>query len=187
MKSPMLKKAKKIKRPLPGSLKEISPSRNWQVQILIKSKGFKGKKESLRRTIKKILLLVENKTAPTKLPSTVSQLSVLFTGDTEIQKLNRLWRGKDKATDVLSFSQLEGMLNAFVPVVTLGDIVISLDTAKVQARKFACSLDQEVLRLMIHGVLHLFGYDHVGVKAATASKMRKFERDLMRLLSRARK
>lgn len=108
-------------------------------------------------------------------PQGVKQLSVCFVNDKEIHLLNRDWRGKDKPTDVLSFSQLEGS-DSFIVSEDLGDLIISLDTAKRQARQFGCSLNQELLRLMIHGVLHLFGYDHEHVSKAEANRMRRMEK-----------
>ena len=109
----------------------------------------------------------------------VNSLSVVLTDDIEIHELNRCYRGKDKPTDVLSFSQLEG--NEGVCSDSLGDIVISIDTAKRQAIKFKCSFEEELLRLLVHGVLHLFGYDHERVSASKSAEMR---RTLKKLIER---
>ena len=89
------------------------------------------------------------------------ELSILFVSDHEIQKLNRLYRGKNKPTDVLSFPLQEGQaqhLNRHIAV--LGDIVISVDTAKRNAQKMEKSFKEELQFLLIHGFLHLLGYDH---------------------------
>jgi probable rRNA maturation factor len=102
-----------------------------------------------------------------RLPPEVNELSVLFTSDAEIRKLNHLFRQKDKPTDVLSFSQQEGVHGGSV----LGDLVISLDTAKRQAKEYGVTLNQEVLRLIVHGLLHLYGYDHENVSKQRASDM----------------
>jgi len=84
-------------------------------------------------------------------------VTVVFSNDEEIRGLNRVYRGKDKPTDVLSFSAGE----SFPPgEETLGDIIISIDTAAGQARKRRWSVEKEVRVLLIHGVLHLLGYDH---------------------------
>lgn len=88
-----------------------------------------------------------------------SELSLALVDDREIRELNRTHRGKDRATDVLSFSLVEGD-HALHRGDLLGDVVISLDTARRQARARHKSLDEEVARLMIHGVLHLIGHDH---------------------------
>ncbi len=84
-------------------------------------------------------------------------LSILFVDDKRIKELNLQFRGIDKVTDVLSFSQNEGVLNLSN---MLGDVVISLEQAKRQAPLSNNSYEQEVLYLIIHSVLHLIGYDH---------------------------
>jgi probable rRNA maturation factor len=80
----------------------------------------------------------------------------LITGDAELRRLNRDFRGKDYATDVLSFPAAAE--NAAVPF--LGDIAISLGRARAQAREFGHTIEREVQILMLHGVLHLMGHDH---------------------------
>jgi probable rRNA maturation factor len=81
-------------------------------------------------------------------------VSVLFCGDRLMARLNRRWRGKDRPTDVLSFPA-EGLAAGF-----LGDIVISIPYASRQARRRGESRAREVDRLLLHGYLHLLGYDH---------------------------
>ena len=85
----------------------------------------------------------------------------LITGDAELRRLNANFRGKDYATDVLSFPSGEG--GAF-----LGDIAISLGRARAQAREFGHPIEHEVQILMLHGVLHLMGYDHESDAGAMA-------------------
>jgi len=77
----------------------------------------------------------------------------LLTGDAGLRKLNRQFRGKDAATDVLSFPLEAGAGG-------LGDIAISLARARAQGRRFGHSTECEVRVLMLHGVLHLMGMDH---------------------------
>jgi probable rRNA maturation factor len=84
----------------------------------------------------------------------------LITGDAELRKLNRQFRGKDYATDVLSFPALDGE--------GLGDIAISLARARAQAREFGHTTEQEIRILMLHGVLHLAGMDHETDRGAMA-------------------
>ena len=88
-----------------------------------------------------------------------SDLSVGLVGDVEIRELNRDYRDKDRATDVLSFSLVEGEWSGFRGAM-LGDVVISIETAARQARARHRSLNEEVTRLLIHGILHLLGHDH---------------------------
>ena len=81
-------------------------------------------------------------------------VAIRITDDAEIHALNRDWRGKDRPTDVLAFAQREA---AAADAGLLGDIVISLDTARRQAKK---GLYAELLHLASHGLCHLLGYDH---------------------------
>lgn len=114
---------------------------------------------------------------------------MVFTDDAGIQELNRTWRGKDKATDVLSFSQVEGEATGGLPervavsLGMLGDVVISADTAGRQAVAIGHSFEDEVRRLLVHGVLHLLGHDHVH-GGWQAKRMKQEEQRLLRLLRR---
>ena len=90
------------------------------------------------------------------------EISVLFTDDKFIRSLNNKYRGIDKPTDVLSFNLQEGALK--YPEVEsdklLGDIIISVETAQRQANNLNHSMEKELTILLIHGLLHLTGYDH---------------------------
>lgn len=90
------------------------------------------------------------------------EISVLFTDDKFIRTLNNKYRGIDKPTDVLSFSLQEGAIKS--PEVEsdklLGDIIISVETAQRQADNLNHSREKELTVLLIHGLLHLTGYDH---------------------------
>ncbi len=91
-----------------------------------------------------------------------AELSILVAGDMKMRRLNRQWRGIDKTTDVLSFSMLEGegvSRDGAAPLV-LGDIIISAPRALAQAVEAGHSLEEEMLFLLVHGILHILGYDH---------------------------
>ncbi|MCB0338358.1 MAG: rRNA maturation RNase YbeY [Bdellovibrionales bacterium] len=103
-----------------------------------------------------------------------AKLSLLFTNDSRIRELNRAYRKKDAATDVLSFSLHEGEVVPF-PSASIGDVVISVETAQRQAKERDIYLYQELLRLFIHGVLHLAGFDHENVSDEDANRMRAKE------------
>ena len=105
----------------------------------------------------------------------------MVTNDEEIHQLNRTWRGKDKPTDVLSFSQIEGVPAPHSSPI-LGDVVISAETAKRQAETAGCSLEEEITRLLVHGILHLLGHDHVH-GGRQAAKMKREEKRLMELIA----
>jgi probable rRNA maturation factor len=105
-----------------------------------------------------------------------AELSILLTDDTEIRDLNRTWRQADRATDVLSFSQLEGPgRHGRADPHVLGDVVVSAETA---ARRRKRPLEDELVRLLVHGVCHLLGYDHP--TRAAARRMFAHERTLIR-------
>ncbi|HEX8438949.1 rRNA maturation RNase YbeY [Archangium sp.] len=111
-----------------------------------------------------------------KLELTGSELSISLVGDHAIRRLNRTWRKKDKATDVLSFPA--GDLPKGTPGPRqLGDVVISLDTAKRQAKEYERTLEAEVARYLAHGLLHLLGYDHE--RPRDAQKMARTEEELL--------
>ncbi|MBO8141428.1 MAG: rRNA maturation RNase YbeY [Firmicutes bacterium] len=98
-----------------------------------------------------------------------AEVSVTFVDDSAIRELNRDYRGKDAATDVLSFPLWEPDDIRLIREdprrfperpLPLGDVVISLETAARQAEEYGHSLGREVAFLCVHGVLHLLGYDH---------------------------
>jgi len=91
------------------------------------------------------------------------EVSILLVDDAAIQALNARYRGKDEATDVLSFTQEDAFVIPGEPRI-LGDVVVSIDTATRQAAAGGRSLEDEVAQLIIHGVLHLLGYDDVTTK-----------------------
>jgi probable rRNA maturation factor len=88
-----------------------------------------------------------------------AELSISFVDDAEIQELNRHHLRRDKPTNVLSFSMREGEFPGLHPDL-LGDVVISVETAKRQSPRFGLNEDEMILFLIIHGILHLIGYDH---------------------------
>ncbi|MDH3257115.1 MAG: rRNA maturation RNase YbeY [Nitrospinota bacterium] len=94
-----------------------------------------------------------------KFGETQCELSLLLTDDAEIQTLNKTYRSLDKATDVLSFPQDEDAVNESGDTL-LGDVVISVETAARQAEEHHLSINEELILLAIHGILHLLGYDH---------------------------
>jgi probable rRNA maturation factor len=111
-----------------------------------------------------------------------SELSVSLVRDDEIRDLNRRYRHKDRHTDVLAFALREG---AFAAVGNaLGDVVISLETAARQAREHGGALVDEVDRLLVHGLLHLAGYDHE-VSPREERRMHRKEREVRARLRRA--
>ncbi|HEX2917714.1 MAG TPA: rRNA maturation RNase YbeY [Edaphobacter sp.] len=105
-----------------------------------------------------------------KVVGLAGEVDVLLTSDEEIRRLNRTFRKKNKATDVLSFPAPEELAEEHA-----GDLAISLDTAARQAESFGHSLNDEVKILLLHGLLHLAGMDHEvdsGEMAAREAELR---------------
>ena len=113
------------------------------------------------------------------LGSARAELSILLVDDAAISELNHRYRGRSRPTDVLAFSLLEGA-HADRRGALLGDVVIGIETAARQARARRRTLDDEVARLLLHGALHLVGYDHL--RSAEARLMRAQERRVWRAL-----
>jgi len=127
----------------------------------------------LKSNAKKFLLKVLK-----KLKEDNREVSVLFCDDGFIKKLNGEYRGKDEPTDILSFPRDGGCG---------GDIAISLDTLVSNAKEFNLSADEELKRLLIHGVLHLAGFDHkahcLTAESIAAEPMFEIQERLMRELT----
>ncbi len=103
-----------------------------------------------------------------------AELSVLLTDDDQIQELNRLYRKKDRPTDVLAFAMNEGHA---VPTSRdpkmprlLGDVIVSIPTARAQAKRADKAPLEEVTMLLAHGLLHLLGWDHDTLKKDRAMR-----------------
>ncbi len=97
---------------------------------------------------------------------TECEVSLSFVSDEEIKEINKNFRNIDSSTDVLSFPQIDYDVDEVVMTnendeIVLGDIIISVDTAKRQAEEFGHSLKREICFLTVHSMLHLLGYDHM--------------------------
>ncbi|MBI5641334.1 MAG: rRNA maturation RNase YbeY [Nitrospirae bacterium] len=113
-----------------------------------------------------------------------AELSVLLVNSRRMKHLNARYRGIDKVTDVLSFP-MDGQL-FHAPSVPLGDIVICIPKAVSQAREYGVSFHDELLRLMLHGLLHLIGYDHEK-NSYQKIKMQRKERELLNAVKKVAK
>ena len=150
-------------------------------------KSFKRKgREELRKGRKENLVILRkpvaglSDTALAKFVARASRASklagtvnVLVTGSSELRSLNRRFRGKDQPTDVLSFPPGPIFVNGLA-----GDIAISADIAKQNARRLGHSAAQEIKILTLHGVLHLVGYDHETDQGTMAGKETQLRRSL---------
>jgi rRNA maturation RNase YbeY len=127
--------------------------------------------QRLRRTTKSIC----DVWVPAEEPDQPLEVSLRLCTDQEIRNLNSEWRGKDQATDVLSFPQFDMPLPSWAP--TLGDVVISVDTAARQAEQQGHHLGDELVILLTHGVLHLLGFDDRN--ATERERMAQAERGIL--------
>lgn len=107
-------------------------------------------------------------------PHVVGDFGIALVNDKKIRELNRRYRAHDTPTDVLSFPLSDGQ-QAHEP---FGDVIISYETARRQARAYGASLQREIQRLLIHGTLHLCGHDHHEPRAA--ARMHALTRRLLR-------
>ena len=139
------------------------------VDILRKGAGRDYPSRKLKKIALKVLELLEQNQA---------ELSLALVSNAEIRRLNAKYRKKDYPTDVLSFP-VEDRLP--VGERLLGDVIISVEKARQQAKERRRSLDQEVVTLLIHGVVHLLGYDHER-SAKDAQVMGRLEKKIYRVL-----
>ena len=131
--------------------------------------GFLKKREQIKLG-NHIKLILKKLGIPDK-----KELCITFLNDKCMRKLNSTYRGIKRTTDVLSFPQ-DGP-----DTQSLGDIIISVDTAKRHAQFYRISIQREIIKLIIHGILHMLGYGHK--KKNDASKMRKKEKELLQLVN----
>ena len=135
---------------------EVSTEANWPAP---------SRWEDLADRAAKVLVHIAPELANPRLSA-----SLLFTSDAEVHALNRDWRGKDQPTNVLSFPMLERAellaLGAAGPPELLGDIALALETCTREAADKGISLDHHTAHLIVHGLLHLAGYDHETSPAA---------------------
>ena len=110
-----------------------------------------------------------------------TEVSISFVNDTAMAELNERFRGMEGPTDVLSFEcdgvddDLSAMTLAEDPVYELGDVVIAPDVASRQTREFGTTFEEEISLLLVHGLLHLCGYDHIEDDEAEVMEKREAE------------
>ncbi|MGL4487825.1 MAG: rRNA maturation RNase YbeY [Rhizobiaceae bacterium] len=109
-----------------------------------------------------------------------SEVSFLFTDDATIQGINNEWRGKDKPTNVLSFPAFQ-LRPGMAPKPLLGDIILALETVQGEAVEEHKSFNHHLTHLVVHGLLHLFGYDHED--EGDAEVMEGLERKILNALA----
>lgn len=144
-----------------------------KIQIENKQTKIKIQRRKIRSTVLKLLKIMDcaNK-----------KLSISFVDDNTIKQLNNHYLQKNHSTNILSFSLQEGEYGNVNPHI-LGDIVISTETAQRDAAKGDLSLSEEIDFLIIHGLLHLLGFNHENTTKAQTTKMQMKERELFEILN----
>ena len=144
-----------------------------QIQIENKQTKIKIERRKIRSTVLKLLKIMD---------CANMELSISFVDDKTIQQLNKNYLQRDNATNVLSFSLHEGEYGNINPDI-LGDIVISAETAQRDAAIGDLSLYEEIDFLIIHGLLHLLGFNHENTTKAQTTKMQIKEKELFGILN----
>ncbi|MBC2884044.1 rRNA maturation RNase YbeY [Ochrobactrum sp. CM-21-5] len=152
------------------------PNNTIQIDILIEA-GSWPDETALERLVRQA---TEAAWSNLRLKDADSELSVVFTDDASIRTLNAEWRGKDKPTNVLSFPAFPVKAGA-QPGPMLGDIVIARETVEREAKDEGKPLDNHLTHLVIHGFLHLLGYDHETDEEA--EEMERREREILHALA----
>jgi probable rRNA maturation factor len=142
------------------------------ITIVNRQRRHPVRRRSLRRAAEKIL---------SGLGYCDSELSVVIVGDRAIRSLNRDYLGRDKPTNVISFAMQEGDFSGLNPQM-LGDVLISADTAAREAEEGGETFEERLYFLLLHGILHLAGYDHERSGAAESRRMAMKERKMFAML-----
>ncbi|MGA2782117.1 MAG: rRNA maturation RNase YbeY [Smithella sp.] len=144
-----------------------------KLQIRNNQNKIKIDKRNIRCIVLKILKILD---------CADKEISLSFVDDENIKQLNKQYLERDKATNVISFSLREGEYSNINPQI-LGDIIISVETAQRDAIKGNLTVTQELEFLIIHGILHLLGYNHENTTKKETNKMRQKEKDLFNAIN----
>lgn len=127
-----------------------------------------GLSKKLKYIVRQVVKIASLEMCLPKFINSKLEVSILVTDSAEIQYLNKKFRGIDKSTDVLSFPfsnfNLSGKNIFRQKKILLGDIAINIDKVFSQAKEYGHSIERELGFLCVHGVLHLYGYDHINLK-----------------------
>jgi probable rRNA maturation factor len=139
-----------------------------KVQIENRQTKIKINRTTIRNTVLKIFRILD---------CLDKEISICFTDDENIKELNKQYLNRNRATNVLSFSLQEGEYSNINPQM-LGDVVISVETAQRDAVKGNLTVEQELDFLLIHGILHLTGYNHENTTEKEAKRMELKEKEI---------
>lgn len=146
------------------------------IDIMIKSAGWNDEKMLYNITEKALMAVMRH----VSLENVVSEISLLFTDDEHMAQINAQWRGKNKSTNVLSFPAFPIKAGSS-PGPMLGDIIIARETVLLEAEKQGKTFQDHLTHMIVHGTLHLLGYDHE--TDDEAHQMEMLEREILQKLS----
>ncbi|WP_139412792.1 rRNA maturation RNase YbeY [Bartonella mastomydis] len=146
------------------------------IDIMIKSAGWNDEKMLYNITEKALMAVMRH----VSLENVVSEISLLFTDDEHMAQINAQWRGKNKSTNVLSFPAFPIKAGSS-PGPMLGDIIIARETVVLEAEKQGKTFQDHLTHMIVHGTLHLLGYDHE--TDDEAYQMEMLEREILQKLS----
>lgn len=183
-KKPVVKKA--------ASKKTATHDTQLTIQLVSGSASWKNAFPKLKQKVEQATALSFLRAKkPSAFKNRDFDITVILATDSVIKKLNHNYRGKNKATNVLSFPQMDltrfkksdlAMYPSAAPV-PLGDVVLAYQTMRKEAKEQKKTLEEHTIHLIIHGVLHLFGYDHMNDRDAKI--MEKLECDILETLGYA--
>lgn len=150
-----------------------------KVDLRVDCKAWKDALPDVKKTVEKAVRAAwkAGNTGDFALPVKNAEVSVMLTNDDAVHALNREYRGVDRPTNVLSFAALDDEDEPIVDPMLLGDIVVAFETTEREAAEQNKSPEEHFFHLIVHGVLHLIGYDHV--EDADAEVMEALETRIM--------
>lgn len=150
-----------------------------KVDLRVDCKAWKDALPDVKKTVEKAVRAAwkAGNTGNFALPVKNAEVSVMLTNDDAVHALNREYRGVDRPTNVLSFAALDDEDEPIVDPMLLGDIVVAFETTEREAAEQNKSPEEHFFHLIVHGVLHLIGYDHV--EDADAEVMEALETKIM--------
>lgn len=150
-----------------------------KVDLRVDCKAWKNALPDVKKTVEKAVRAAwkAGNTGDFALPVKNAEVSVMLTNDDAVHALNREYRGVDRPTNVLSFAALDDEDEPIVDPMLLGDIVVAFETTEREAAEQNKSPEEHFFHLIVHGVLHLIGYDHV--EDADAEVMEALETKIM--------
>ncbi len=156
----------------------MKKSLKLQVDVINRQRKIKISPQRVLSSSKKILRLLSKEICQKASEGKIISISVVLIGSKKMKEINYKYRGKNYLTDVLSFSFID---ETHEDEIYLGEILINPEKALIQARQYRATFWQEINRLLVHGILHLLGYDHEA-SPQDAKKMRQMENKILKAL-----